>query len=129
MRRSTPGRRSETKNSEQSYCPDYGEIVWLDFSPQKGREQGGRRPALVLSPRAYNRFAGLCLACPITSRTKGYRFEVPLPDHGTVKGGVVLADQVKSISWDKRRAEYAGLAPREVVLHARAKIRALLQIP
>ena len=128
MARSVRARPSGTRNSSARYCPDEGDIVWRDFHPQKGREQKGRRPALVLSPRRYNELAQLCFACPITSRVKNYPFEVALPKAGAVSGGVILADQVKSLSWVERRAELAGIAARPVLLDVRAKIKALLQI-
>lgn len=89
------------------WAPERGELVWLDFTHQAGHEQAGRRPALVLSPREYNRKTGLMLACPITSRQKGYPFEVALPASSPVKG-VVLADQVRSLDWRSRRAELAA---------------------
>jgi mRNA interferase MazF len=107
------------------YCPDDGDIVWLDFNPQSGHEQAGRRPAIVLSPRIYNRKAGLCVVCPITNQPKGYPFEVPLPS-GLNVGGVALSDQVKSLSWQTRRAKFACAAPPEFRLAVRARIRALL---
>src|SRR5437016_1269592 len=91
----------------QDYVPEAGELVWLSFSPQAGREQAGRRPALVLSPRVYNARAGLCVVCPVTNQSKGYPFEVLLPDGQSV-GGVVLSDHVKSADWNVRRAEYIG---------------------
>ncbi len=89
-----------------SYIPQRGDLVWLSFDPQAGHEQAGRRPAFVLSPESYNRKTGLFLACPITSRVKGYPFEVPLPD-GLAVAGVILADQIKSLDWKARRAEFA----------------------
>ena len=88
-----------------AYCPKRGDIVWLAFSPQAGHEQAGHRPALVLSPEAYNRKVGLALFCPITSQVKGYPFEVQVPS-GCAVAGVVLADQVKSLDWRARRAVY-----------------------
>lgn len=81
-----------------SYVPDAGDFVWLTFDPQAGREQAGRRPALVLSPRAYNETAGLAVVCPITNQVKGYPFEVPVPS-GQGPTGVILADHVKSVDW------------------------------
>jgi mRNA interferase MazF len=101
--------------------------VWLDFDPIRGREQRGRRPALVLSPRAYNRKANLCVVCPMTNSAKGYPFEVAMPDGHRVSG-VVLADQMRSVSWSERRAELLVAAPAEVVDDARAKIGALIGI-
>ena len=88
-----------------NFVPDRGDIVWLTFDPQAGREQAGRRPALILSPRRYNEKSSLALACPITNRAKGYPFEVPLPN-GLQITGVVLADQVKSLDWRQRSAEF-----------------------
>ncbi len=89
-----------------SYVPKRRDIVWLSFSPQKGREQAGRRPALVLSHQFYNERVGLMVVCAITSKTKGYPFEVALSD-GLAVNGVVLADQIKNMDWRARRAEYA----------------------
>lgn len=88
------------------YIPDRGHVVWLDFIPQAGHEQMGRRPAIVLSPRKYNKI-GLSICCPVTSRTKGYPFEVALPA-GLSVTGVVLCDQVKNVDWQARNAEYAA---------------------
>ena len=89
------------------YVPAQGDLVWFDFDPQAGHEQGGRRPAVVLSPKAYNQLIGLALVCPVTSREKGYPFEVKLPV-GLPVVGVVLADHVKSQDWRARRAERIG---------------------
>jgi len=105
--------------------PDRGDLVWLNFDPQLGREQSGRRPALVLSPLSYNRAAGLCVACPITSRAKGYPFEVPLPA-GLPISGVVLADHLKSLDWSERRVEIIGQLPRAEMGAVTARIAALL---
>lgn len=106
------------------YIPDRGDIVWLDFNPQVGREQAGRRPALVLSPAAYNRKVRLALVCPITTKVKGYPFEVALPE-GVGISGVVLADQVKSLDWQLRQAEFICLAPSNVTNEVIAKFKAL----
>lgn len=97
-----------------AYVPDRGDVVWLSFEPHAGREQAGRRPALVLSPVAYQRVVGLALCCPISRQAKGYPFEVPLPE-GMDVAGVVLADHVKSLDWHARRAELAGRVPPAVV--------------
>lgn len=107
------------------YVPDRGEIVWLHFDPQAGHEQAGRRPALTLSPRSYNRKVGLALFCPITSNVKGYPFEVELP-RGLKAKGVVLCDQIKSLDWRVRRVERLCPAPAEVLEEATAKILALV---
>ncbi len=98
----------------KAYVPDAGDLVWLTFDPQTGREQAGRRPALVLSPAAYNVKSGLALMCPITSRAKGYPFEVALPP-GFPVSGVILADQLKSLDWRDRRAELIGPLSNEAV--------------
>jgi mRNA interferase MazF len=108
-----------------AYVPDAGDFVWLTFDPQAGHEQAGRRPALILSPRAYNQKAELALACPITTKTKGYPFEVAIPSGGRVSG-VVLADQVKSLDWKERRVEHAQKAPPDVVEEVLAKLAPLL---
>ena len=107
------------------YVPDAGDLVWLMFDPQAGHEQRGRRPALILSPRAYNAKARLAIACPITSHAKGYPFEVALPDDGKVTG-VVLSDHIKSLDWNARRLEFAETAPVDVVTDVREKLRVLL---
>lgn len=93
--------------------PSRGDIAWVEFSPQAGHEQGGRRPALILSPVEYN-LIGLALACPITSRVKGYSFEVAIPP-GLPITGVVLADQIKHIDWRARQAQLIGQAPEATV--------------
>ena len=108
-----------------AYVPDRGDLVWLTFDPQAGREQAGRRPALVLSPALYNRRANLALVCPVTSHAKGYPFEVALPD-GLAVSGVVLADHLKSADWVVRRAEPAGKIPAELLAEVTAKLRPLL---
>jgi mRNA interferase MazF len=110
------------------YCPDAGDIIDINFDPQEGREQRGRRPALVLTPRTYNRRAGLCVLCPITSRQKGYPFEVAIPA-GYPVSGVVLSDQVKSLSWERRDAAYRCQGPPSVLGQTKGRVRALLQIP
>lgn len=94
--------------------PDRGDIVWLQFDPQAGHEQAGRRPALVVSPRAYNGKVGLALFCPITSRVKGYPFEVVLPPEGAADGAI-LADQLKSLDWRARRAQKFDQVSAEVM--------------
>ena len=90
-----------------TYTPAQGDLVWLDFTPQAGHEQGGRRPAVVLSTTAYNRRIGLALFCPLTRQSKGYPFEMLLPD-GLPVAGVILADHLKSQDWRARRAEFIG---------------------
>ena len=113
--------------SPARYVPDRGDVVWLTFDPQAGHEQAGRRPAMVLSPAAYNRRTNLALVCPITNQAKGYPFEVTLP-RGSVVSGVVLADHVKSADWVARRAQLASKASSEVVADVTAKLRTLLGV-
>jgi mRNA interferase MazF len=88
-----------------NYIPNRGDMVWINLNPQAGHEQSGRRPALVLSPKTYNLKVGLAIVCPITSKIKGYPFEVPIPDSSPVSG-VVLSDQAKSMDWKIRNAEF-----------------------
>lgn len=109
-----------------SYVPNRGDLVWLDFSPRAGHEQAGRRPAFVVSPVSYNQKAGLMLACPVTSKVKGYPFEVPLPKELPVKG-VILADQIRSLDWRARRVDYICTAPSEVEKDLLAKLWVLVQ--
>jgi mRNA interferase MazF len=106
------------------YVPDAGDLVWLTFDPQAGREQAGRRPAIVLSPRTYNQRSSLALLCPITSRVKGYPFEIALPEGCGVRG-VVLADQIRSLDWKARRATRAGKVPAQILEEIVARIAPL----
>jgi mRNA interferase MazF len=108
-----------------SYTPSRGDLVWLDFTPQAGHEQAGTRPALVLSPRDYNRKVGLALVCPVTSSVKGYPFEVALPA-GLKLQGVVLADQVKSLDWRARHARHADQLSAHVMQEVTARILVLV---
>lgn len=87
------------------YVPKRGDIVWILLSPQFGREQAGRRPALVISPASYNGKVGLAVFCPITSQVTGYPFEVSIPS-GLPVSGVILSDQAKSLDWQARKAEF-----------------------
>jgi mRNA interferase MazF len=86
-----------------AYVPDCGDVIWLNFDPQAGHEQAGYRPAIVLSPKAYNSRTGLCLVVPVTNQSKGYPFELALPA-GCATTGVVLCDQVRSLDWKARQA-------------------------
>lgn len=110
-----------------TYVPDRGDVVWLGFSPQAGHEQAGRRPAVVLSPRRYNKPAGLALFCPVTHRAKGYPFEVSLPQDAPVTG-VVLADQIRSLDWQERNAELIGQLDVETLSEIFARLRPLLDL-
>ncbi|TCS72507.1 type II toxin-antitoxin system PemK/MazF family toxin [Effusibacillus lacus] len=104
---------------------DRGDLVTIDFDPQAGHEQAGRRPALVLSPRAFNDLSGFALLCPITNTIKGWPYEVVLPD-GLACSGAVLVDQVRSFDWRARRARVIGQAPKHIVEDALAKLHTLL---
>ncbi|HQR08985.1 MAG TPA: endoribonuclease MazF [Gemmatales bacterium] len=119
------GSRSGTKAGKTGYIPQAGDLVWLTFTPQAGREQAGRRPGLVLSPLAYNCKTSLCLVCPVTSHAKGYPFEVMLPDTLVIKG-VVLADHVRSADWQARQAEYVDCVDSETLAEVQGKLRVLL---
>jgi len=101
------------------YVPEAGDIVWLEFDPQAGHEQAGHRPALVLSPAKYNRVRGMMICCPMTSRIKGYPFEVVVSEDPP---SAVLADQIKSLDWRARRATFKEKARAAVT----AEVRALL---
>jgi len=108
-----------------AYVPERGDVVWISFNPQAGHEQAGRRPAVVLSPKAYNRKVGLAILCPITNQSKGYPFEVALPPDVDVTG-VVLSDQVKSLDWRIRKADFKERLPEEVINEVLAKLRTLI---
>lgn len=108
-----------------AFVPAAGDFVWLTFDPQAGREQAGRRQALVLSPKEYNVRSGLALACPVRNQAKGYPFEVAVPA-GQGASGVILVDHLKSIDWKARRAELLGRCTDEAMEEVRAKLAALL---
>ena len=110
---------------KSAFVPDAGDFVWLTFDPQAGREQAGRRPALVLSPKLYNVKSGLVLACPVTNQVKGYPFEVAVPA-GSGATGVILADHVKSVDWKARHAERLGRCTKEVMEEVRTRLAPLL---
>jgi len=107
----------------QSYVPDAGDIVWISFDPQTGHEQAGHRPAVVLSPAAYNAKTTLMVCCPMTTQIKNYPFEVVIAGPSP---SAVLADQVKSLDWRKRRAKRKGIISVAELAEVRAKIRALI---
>ena len=109
-----------------AFVPERGDIVWLGFDLQAGHEQAGKRPALVISPSEYNRRVGLALVCPVTSRVKGYPFEVVLPP-GLKAQGAVLSDQVKSLDWRVRKAQYLCGVPDDVLDEVVARILALVE--
>ena len=100
--------------------------MWLEFTPQAGSEQRGRRPALVISPKTYNEKVGLALFCPITSKIKGYPFEVLLPD-GCSVGGVVLSDQLKSLDWRTRKAKFIERTSSDLMAMVIARVLPLIE--
>ena len=104
---------------KEQYIPDRGDLVWIQFNPQSGHEQSGKRPALVLSPVTYNGKVGLALFCPVTSKAKGYPFEVVIPQDLPIEG-VILSDQIKSLDWQSRQAKFICRVPKKTldeVLH------------
>lgn len=107
-----------------TYIPDRGDLVWLNFTPQSGREQSGRRPAIVLSPSAYNQKTSLAICCPITSHEKKHPFEVRVG--GKKIAGVILSDHIKNLDWKERKAIFIEKARTEVLNECTAKISALL---
>ena len=111
----------------RAYVPNTGDVVWLQFDPQAGHEQAGHRPVLVISPVNYNGKTGLMVCCPISTKIKGHPFEVVTEVDGMECA--VLSDQVKSLDWKIRRARKKAAVSTEVMLHVRAKMKALLQIP
>jgi mRNA interferase MazF len=110
-----------------AFCPDDGDIVWLDFLQAVANEQAGRRPALVLSPRAFNQLTGRCIACPITRRDRDWSFHVAMTGTDDVQGAV-QTDQLRSVSWEKRGSRFICKAPAAVLDEVRAKLKPLLSL-
>ena len=108
------------------YVPEAGDIVWLEFDPQAGREQAGHRPAVVLTPSVYNKKTNLMICCPLTTQIKGYPFEVLVNLDGV--NSVILSDQVKSLDWKIRKAKYKNKVRSDTLAEVRAKAKALLSI-
>jgi mRNA interferase MazF len=109
------------------YVPEKGDIIWLNFNPQIGHEQSGRRPALVISPQEYNQKTDLAILYPITSHVKGYPFEVKIPDDLEIKG-VILSDQIKNLDWKIREAEFICKLPRMSFSETINKISVLINL-
>lgn len=107
------------------YIPDSGDIVWINFNPQAGRKQSGRRPALVISPKAYNEKTDLAIFCPVTSQVKSYPFEVNIPANLKISG-VILSDQIKSLDWKIRKAEFIFKLSKVLLIETLNKINVLL---
>jgi mRNA interferase MazF len=112
--------------AKKVYVPERGDIVWINLNPQAGHEQSGRRPALVVSPSSYNNKVCLAILCPITNQIKGYPFEVVLPA-GLKVAGAVLADQVKSLDWKIRQAEFSCRLPNELTGEVLKKLNVILR--
>ena len=108
-----------------TFVPDRGDVIWGEFTPHAGHEQGGRRPGLVLTTRAYNATTGRMLCCPISSRDPRFPTDVPLPPEAPVQG-VIMADQVRTFDWKARHAKLAGKVSEDIVFSASTIIRALL---
>lgn len=108
-----------------SYIPDRGDIVWLDFTPQAGHEQRGKRPALILSPKIYNQKTSLCICLAITSKIKGYPFEVPLPPNISIEG-VILSDQIKNLDFKARDATFVCTVSKDTIETVQKNILALI---
>ena len=111
---------------KEQYIPNRGDLVWLQCNPQSGHEQSGRCPALVLSPAQYNEKVGLTLFCPVTSKTKGYPFEVAIPQNLPIEG-VILSDQIKNLDWQSRQAKFICRVPKETLDEVLSKVALLIQ--
>ena len=109
----------------RAYVPECGDVVWITLNPQAGREEAGRRPALVVSPQSYNAKVGLAIFCPVTSQIKGYPFEVLIPA-GLPVTGAILSDQVKSLDWRARKAELICVLPARTISEVLEKLATLL---
>lgn len=124
-RKERDGRLGMSRQIGETYVPARGDVVWITLTPRAGREQSGPRPAVVLSPRAYNARVGLAVMVPVTSQAKGYPFEVPIPA-GLPIAGAVLSDQVKSLDWRSRGAVLICPIPALVLAEILGKLRTLL---
>lgn len=109
---------------DKKYIPSKGDLIWLNFAPQAGHEQAGKRPAIVLSPIEYNKRTNLLIACPVTSRVKGYPFEVPISAEKIE--GVVLSDQVKNLDWKHRKVSFIEKASEDVLEQVQQKLILLI---
>lgn len=108
----------------QPYTPDRGDLIWVDFNPQKGHEQANKRPAVVLSPKIYNAKSSLVVVCPVTSRAKGYPFEVPLVTEKV--SGAILADQIRTLDWHARPTSFIQKLPEGKIREIQEKIIVLI---
>ncbi|HOV21985.1 MAG TPA: endoribonuclease MazF [bacterium] len=110
---------------KKKYIPQRGDVIYISLNPQAGHEQAGRRPAVVISPLAYNNKVGLVILCPITNQIKGYPFEVIIPD-GLIITGAILSDQIKSLDWQARKAKFICTLPVETIHEVLEKLSVLL---
>lgn len=108
-----------------NYIPDVGDVVWIDFDPQAGHEQAKRRPAVVLTPKAYNEKTSLFICVPLSTKIKGYPFEVLIEGD---KDSVALSDHVKSLDWNARRAEYKTKVSQDELEQIQTKLASLIGI-
>lgn len=108
-----------------NYIPDVGDVVWIDFDPQAGHEQAKRRPAVVLTPKAYNEKTSLLICVPLSTKIKGYPFEVLIEGD---KESVALSDHVKSLDWNARRAEYKTKVSQDELEQIQTKLASLIRI-
>jgi mRNA interferase MazF len=113
--------------TRRRYTPNRGDVIWIQWNPRTGHEQSGRRPALVLTPKSYNRKTGLCILCLLTRQSKGYAFEVPVHTAGVA--GVVLADHVRCVDWQAQNAQFIERAGQDVLDEIVARLEALLIDP
>ncbi len=109
------------------YIPERGDLVWMNFNPQLGKEQSGHRPAVVISPKAFNSLSSLAFVCPITSKVKGFSFEVKLRGTKTIKG-VILVHHLRSIDWKSRKLSFAEKVHQEVMDEVSNKLDPLIHI-
>ena len=116
---------SRTGRQEAGYVPEPGDFIFLDFQPQAGHEQAGRRPALVISPRIFNERTGFAIVCPVTNTVRGWPFEALIPPQASITG-VVLADQVRSLDWRARGAGFHSKAPRDTFTQALALVKSII---
>jgi mRNA interferase MazF len=113
------------KSGSKQYIPHRGDIIWLDFNPQIGREQAGHRPAIVISPKQFNSLSSLVFVCPITSKIKGFSFEVLLTEQMQTKG-VILIHHLRSVDWKTREIKFVETAPISVIEEICAKLKPLI---
>ncbi len=109
---------------DTKYIPDKGDLVWINFTPRSGHEQAGKRPAIIISPKKYNKKTSLCIACPVTSKIKGYPFEVIV--EGKKISGAILVDQIKSLDWKARRVSFIERTKNSCYAELEGKLQSLL---